>query len=451
MPQPPTPTGSSTPAHGPGSPPDSLLRGSAAALLLHAGGMGLIYLLHVLLARWMGAALYGGYVYAVAWAGVLAIPAGLGLSTAAVRLVAEQLAAGAWAELSGFLRRSWQLTALGGVLVAAAASLVAVGLTGLVDTGLGAPIRWGAWLVPLLALLALQAGIARGAGRIALALAPERVVRPLLLLVAALVLGGGRGGGPSAVAMVQVTLVVLAVLVAAQLAGIARVLPPQARRAKARFHTRSWLRLALPMMLTSTFLLLVNQTDVLMIGLFLDSAGVGLYNAATKTATLVSLALVAVTSIGAPLFAAAHATGDRAELQRTAALAAHLGFWPALAVALVLLALGEPILRLFGASFVAVRLPLAVLVVGQLVNAAAGPVGYLLAMTGHQDDNARVFAVSALLNLVLNALLIPTFGLPGAAAATAVTTAVWNLWLHALAVRRLGVRGSVLARPVARR
>ena len=160
---------------------------------------------------------------------------------------------------------------------------------------------------------------------------------------------------------------------------------------------------------------------------------------------------MAISTVAAPLFAAAHARGGREALQRAATKAAHLGFWPSLAVAAGLLVFGEPLLRLFGAPFVAVRLPLAVLVGGQLVNAAAGPVGYLLAMTGHQDDNARVFAVSALLNLGLNALLIPAFGLIGAASATALTMAVWNLWLHALTVRRLGVRGSVLARLETRR
>ncbi len=437
------------PPAGPTAPGASLLRGAGVALLLQGGGLGVTYLLHLLLARSMGPGEYGAYVYVVTWAATLAIPVGLGLPTAAVRLVAERLASGAWAELRGFLRRSWQLTALVGTAVAAAVALTIVALAPRLDAGLRAPALWGVWLIPLLALLSLQAGASRGAGGVVVALAPDRVARPLLLLTGALV--AANAGGLSAVTMVRITLGVLAVLVAAQLAGFVRTVPRQAVRGEAAYATAGWLRIALPMMFTSAFLVLQNQSDILLIGLFLDRTEVGLYNAASKTAALVSLSLVAVTTIAAPTFAAAHATGGRGDLQRAAARAAHLGFWPALAAAVGLLAFGGPLLRLFGASFVAARLPLTVLVGGQLVNAAAGPVGYLLAMTGYQDDNARVFAVSALLNLGLNALLIPAFGLVGAATATALTMVLWNVWLHALTVRRLGVWGSVLAVPRARR
>ena len=53
-----------------------------------------------------------------------------------------------------------------------------------------------------------------------------------------------------------------------------------------------------------------------------------------------------------------------------------------------------------------------------------------------------VLGACALLNLVANALLIPRFGPLGAAWATALTTALWNLTMYFAARARLGIRPS---------
>jgi len=50
-----------------------------------------------------------------------------------------------------------------------------------------------------------------------------------------------------------------------------------------------------------------------------------------------------------------------------------------------------------------------------------------------------------LLNLILNAILIPTIGIMGGAIATALTMALWNVWLHQLVVKHLGVQPSIIS------
>ena len=72
-------------------------------------------------------------------------------------------------------------------------------------------------------------------------------------------------------------------------------------------------------------------------------------------------------------------------------------------------------------------------------HAAAGPVGYIMALSGHERVSAKVFGASAALNLVLNAIGIPVLGMEGAAIATAVTMAFWNVWLILEVRRRLGI------------
>jgi O-antigen/teichoic acid export membrane protein len=78
------------------------------------------------------------------------------------------------------------------------------------------------------------------------------------------------------------------------------------------------------------------------------------------------------------------------------------------------------------------------------VNAGSGSVGYLLNMTGHHLDSARVYGLTTLLHVGITAAGIQLLGLVGAAAATALSMLTWNVWLHAVVRRRLGVDPSIL-------
>ena len=110
-----------------------------------------------------------------------------------------------------------------------------------------------------------------------------------------------------------------------------------------------------------------------------------------------------------------------------------------------LIIFARPILGIFGAEFVAARWGLTILVLGQLINVGVGSVGYLMIMTGHQNQSTYIFGFSALANVILNALLIPRFGTIGAAIATATTMALWNISLHFLVVKHLHVYPSIVA------
>jgi O-antigen/teichoic acid export membrane protein len=87
---------------------------------------------------------------------------------------------------------------------------------------------------------------------------------------------------------------------------------------------------------------------------------------------------------------------------------------------------------------------LVILAAGQLFNVAIGPVGWLLVMTGHQGYAALVLAASTGLNVILNFLFIPKWGLEGAAVATTISTVLGNLFLAVIVYRRLGIHGTVL-------
>nr|WP_277879386.1 polysaccharide biosynthesis C-terminal domain-containing protein [Coleofasciculus sp. FACHB-712] len=98
---------------------------------------------------------------------------------------------------------------------------------------------------------------------------------------------------------------------------------------------------------------------------------------------------------------------------------------------------------LFGSSFVEGLPALVILTVGQMVNALSGSVGFLMTMTGHQREAALIIGSSAILNVVLNAALIPYLGINGAALSTALTTALWNIIMLVYVNKQLKINSTI--------
>ena len=151
----------------------------------------------------------------------------------------------------------------------------------------------------------------------------------------------------------------------------------------------------------------------------------------------------AVGSAVANRFAALGARGDRDSLDAFAREAAHWTFWPSLAAGLVLLALGIPLLWLFGPQFVDGYPVMLILVVGFLFRASMGPSEFLLNMLGKQSISAAVQVTVALLSVVLNIALVPHFGLIGAATATSAALMTGALLNNVAVSRTLGIEVAV--------
>jgi O-antigen/teichoic acid export membrane protein len=98
-------------------------------------------------------------------------------------------------------------------------------------------------------------------------------------------------------------------------------------------------------------------------------------------------------------------------------------------VSLGLVVLGTTVLGWFGEEFTGGALALQVLLVGQVVNALCGSVGTVLLMIGRERELGIVSAASAVLNVVLNLVLIPRLGIVGAALASSASLVLFNVVL----------------------
>lgn len=112
-------------------------------------------------------------------------------------------------------------------------------------------------------------------------------------------------------------------------------------------------------------------------------------------------------------------------------------------VILLLAIAGKMLLGWFGDSFRDAYLPLVILLAGQAVNAATGMVGGVLSMTGHHRIFVLFNLVAFLVQLTLSWLLIPSFGMTGAAIATSTALIALNLLGYSYLRRKLDLVASV--------
>ncbi len=186
--------------------------------------------------------------------------------------------------------------------------------------------------------------------------------------------------------------------------------------------------ISLPMLMTASMAFIIAQTGVIMLGMFRTEAEVGYYAIAVKLATLTTFILNAVNSMAAPKFSELFHSDKMDELFYVAKKSAKLIFWTTTPILLGFIILGKPLLSLvFGSEFAIAYPVLVLLSFGQFVNSISGSTGLFMNMTGNQKIFSNIMLFAALINIVLNYLLIPTFGNFGAAAAAMVSIIVWNV------------------------
>ena len=420
-----------------------LLRRAGIVLFVQVLGAGLAYGLQVLLARLLGASDFGIYTYVFVWVTFVSLIAGLGFPAASVRFLPVYRVKEDWPRILGFVRSSSKITLVSAVAIAL---LGAVGAELLHVAGLVARpsvIVIGALIVPALAGSMLYTEIARADNRVVMAFVPPQIVRPALIGASAAALFLLNGTLSASSALIATLVSAYAVLVF-QYIFTKHLFNVPTADGRQVVELREWFNVGVNLLVVSVFITTLMQVDIIIVGGFLGARDAGIYAAASKTATLVAFVIMAVNAAAAPQFASLWSLGRVDELQQLVTKLAGLIFWPSLAIAVGIAALAAPLLSLFGSEFQAARPALLVLLVGQVINAAAGSVGYLLTLTGHHREATRALGISAVACIMLAVLGVWTLGMVGAALGSTVGFLLWNGSLYWLVVRKLGIYPSVL-------
>jgi len=411
---------------------------AGAAFFIRVISAALIYLSQILFARWMGSFEFGIYVYVWTWVMLVGDLCDLGLATAAQRFVPEYAGRGALDLLRGFISRSRWLAVGSATTIAIVAALTVKLMQPLLADYVVLPLMIACVTLPFYSLMQIQDGIARSQNWIHLALMPPYIVRHLvmLLLVSAAYFLNFPTTAETAVMAVAAS---FALTVVGQTIVLNRRFARTVAPGPKAYEVRAWFAVALPILMVEGFYLLLSNTAILVLQQFRSPDDVAVYYGAAKTLTLIAFVHFAVSAAVAHRFSEYRATEDHARLKEFLADSIRWTFWASLAATLVILAVGQFLLSLFGPRFVEGYHLMFILAVGLMARASVGPVERLLNMLGEQRACAFAYASAFALNLVLCVALIPSLGVDGAAIGTTTAMVVESALLFWVTKRRLGL------------
>ena len=395
-------------------------------MVVSAIGIGLAYITHVLLAQWLGVEPYGHYIYALAWLNVLVTLVQMGMNTSTVRLTAEFRAKNDLTAVMGLLRFSTLLVLGAGtaVILLGGGVLVVLDAWGILPAMQSQTLAFMLPLIVILALLNQRMAILQGYERVAQAQAFLEIVRPVVLLVVLGILLSITGVDAH-IAMAANILATFAALVAVTFI-VSRLMTREKKGqvVQGELQTKAWLKVSLPYLAIGGLTVVMDQSDVLILGSLVGGAVVGLYLPALKLSQLLLFPMLAIRSHAAPLFAKLHAENKMGELQHQLNTTTISSAFVGLVLMIAIVWQREFLLSLFGVEFVEAAPAMVILTLGMLVFAFTGGVEVFLIIGPFERLTVKIYILVVIVNISLNFLLIPPFGLMGAAYATAISIAL---------------------------
>lgn len=398
------------------------------------------YLFKIYLARVLGAEALGVYALGMTIIGLLGIFNALGLPYSAVRFVASYTATARFDLLRGFLVRSIALLSLFNLLLGGAVLLVGpwVAVHFYHTPALSRYLELFALIMIFGALTGFLGQVLTGYKDVARRTVITNFIgSPLTMIFTLGMVGAGFGLWGYLFAQVVSAFVVIVLFVIA----VWKLTPKTARAFSGSLAPieREVVSFSAIVFGVSFLEYLMSQADKILIGFYLNARVVGVYAVAMALVAFVPIILQSVNQIFSPTIADLYARGQIELLGRIFQTLTKwiLGLTLPLAAGMVIFA--PALMRIFGHDFEIGWPVLAIGTLGQLINCGVGSVGVLLLMSGNQRRLIRIQAVMACVMLGLNVVLIPKWGIVGAAVGAALTNVVTNVWYLAEVRRTLGL------------
>lgn len=419
---------------------ESSLDDEGSALSKIAGGAGLVFggrilklglgfAIQVITARLLGANAYGDFITASISLGVAVLIAKVGLGGGIMRKIPQY--EDNVPDARGVVKAGVQIGLVSGVTTGAVlyftAPLIATRVFN--DGSVGPLIRIAAIGVPFSVLMVVAISTARALRNAK----PHVIVKQVLstgldaVFIAAFLLAGYKALGAIAG---RILAIAVSAVVALYLAY--RILPFAVRGPTTQMRAEL-LSFSLPLLLGAGANWMLTRTDAVLIGVFMTSTDVGIYNIAFRLQDLGMLFFYPVTFLLPPVLTRLMEQEETHSAKRTYKTATK---WMALLTFPLFLLLflfpGVVIGTAFGTAYTGGATALRILIIPVFVTTFLGANGSALVALGHNRINLYGSAGVALLNILLNVLLIPPFGITGAAVATASSLVMRDLFYTGL-------------------
>ncbi|MEM1214044.1 MAG: flippase [Bacteroidota bacterium] len=173
---------------------------------------------------------------------------------------------------------------------------------------------------------------------------------------------------------------------------------------------------------TNVSSMLFNKMDLMMVGAFINPAAVAVYSVATKVTNYLEVPMSGISQAIYPKLAMANSNGSKSEVGKLYEKSVGIIVAMILPLAILVLGLSEWVVTLIaGEAYVEAAPLLNILVLAVMIKPWGRLFGITLDAIGRPQLNFQLLVFSLLMNIILNAVFISLWGLPGAAMATAVS------------------------------
>jgi O-antigen/teichoic acid export membrane protein len=218
---------------------------------------------------------------------------------------------------------------------------------------------------------------------------------------------------------------------------------PQNVKISQPIYNNKWVRTALVLLMYKLMTTYILGSEVLFLGIMREDKEVGIYSIARKISGFVSFGLFASNIVLAPKIASLYQEGKIEILQLLVKKSIRIIFIFSLLIMVLLAGVSFPLLKFLGEEYVLSFIPLLIMMFGELINVAFGPVALLLISCNQEKMANRNMLFAIILNATGNLVLIHFFGYIGAAISTTVTVIAWNLSMAMSVKNIIGIKSGI--------
>jgi len=182
-----------------------------------------------------------------------------------------------------------------------------------------------------------------------------------------------------------------------------------------------------PMFLTASIIFVMAYVDNFMISYYIDEYQVGIYSACISLSMMISFIPMAIGGYISPKISLAYANKDKNKVKNIFKDSFKLIVITTIPIFLIIIYFANFFLGLFGSEFTVATTTLFIVSIGFLSESLCGPVGFILNMTDNQHIFMKILFISLLINIICNAILIPSYGINGAAIALMLSMLFWTI------------------------
>ncbi len=411
----------------------ALTKNTMLTMAFRVVGAALVFLLQIILARVLGVNEYGIYSFVISWISIIALIGVLGFDTSLTRFLPEYFQSNQWAYFHGIIKYSFRVCLIFSALIATVIFFVVSLATDYFESRTS--FMYALPLIVIVVLTNIRIASLRGMKRYVEAILPETILKPIVFII---LISICYALGITIASREAIIILIVAACVSLMVGGylFKKTVAKISENDQPAYQGRYWLSSSLPMLLTAGAAYIISQTDIIMLGVLKDYSYSGVYSAVSRLSEVAIFFMAAVNFVIAPLISEAYYGQDKKSLKDIVRKSTRISLSLALLSFIVFMLFGQSFLGLFGDDFVVGHYALIILLIGHLFNAASGAVGLLLSLTGYQLYAAKIMGGCALANIFFNYILIPEYGLLGAAFSTMFSTMLWN-FLMLLKVRQV--------------